>query len=409
MEKKSFNVEEQQLTGTNGTDGVTPPLGEVILDFLGVITKWRRFIVWFILISTILTTLVTLVLPKWYKATASVFPAEQADLFAGLQGMSSLVKSIGVGGRLSSLGQPSETERYMAILKSDNALTKVIDKFKLTEVYDITSYPHEKTVKELLSNIDFEIADEGNLEVSVYDKDPHRSAEMANYFVDILNEINAQLHAQDARGNREFIEQRYQKNTEDLRKAEDALRGHQEKSGTMIVPEQSMSSVSSVADLYGTKAKKEVEIAILQRTVTQDNPTLQQLKIELSELNKKISSFPLNAVASIRLYRDVAIQQKILEFILPLYEQAKVEEKRSTPSVVVLDRAIVPERKARPKISLFALLAFVISSLISMIVVFAGEGLERMKTLDPQRYNRIASAIKSDWFGLKDTPWKKRG
>lgn len=135
------------------------------------------------------------------------------------------------------------------------------------------------------------------------------------------------------------------------------------------------------------------------------------IEIELSELNKKISSFPQTAVESFRLYRDVAIQQKITEFLAPLYEQAKVEEHRSTPSVVVLDKAGIPERKAKPKVSLYALLALVISSLVSLMLVFSVEGLHRVKSIVPERYNGIVSVLRSDWFGLrvKGLLWKRRG
>jgi uncharacterized protein involved in exopolysaccharide biosynthesis len=117
---------------------------------------------------------------------------------------------------------------------------------------------------------------------------------------------------------------------------------------------------------------------------------------------------PELATQYVRLYRDLQIQNKILEFITPLYEQAKVEENRSTPSVVVLDHAGVPERKARPKISLYALLALVISSMISLFVVFAGEGIERMRSLNPDRFNALVGVVTSDWFGLRTNGFSRK-
>ena len=66
----------------------------------------------------------------------------------------------------------SDLDRYLAILKSERALTAVIEKFDLVRVYDITQYQREKTMKELLSNTEFEESEEGSLEISVYDKDP---------------------------------------------------------------------------------------------------------------------------------------------------------------------------------------------------------------------------------------------
>src|ERR1043166_1478221 len=382
------------------------PLGESVLDFFTVLVRCRRFIVWVVLGSTIIATTVALLIPKWYKATASVFPAEQTDLFSGLEGISSLVKSFSPAGKLASLTGPSEADRYVAILKSENALTRVIDKFDLTKVYDITSYPHEKTMKELVSNVDFQIADEGNLEVSVYDKDPVRSAAMANYFVDILNEINAQLHVQNAKANREFVEQRFSQNQTDLRKAEDALKAFQLAHGVIAMPEQTEASVKAGAEIYAMLAIKEIELATMKRTLSESHPSVAQKQNEIDAIKIKLKERSVGAGAApdemkilvpfrqtpelgagyIRLYREVEIQNKILQFLTPLYEQSKVEEKRSTPSVVVLDRATVPERKAKPKISLFALLAFVISSVVSLVIAFTGEAMRRMKNMAPDRY-----------------------
>jgi len=103
----------------------------------------------------------------------------------------------------------------------------------------------------------------------------------------------------------------------------------------------------------------------------------------------------------VRRFRDVEIQYKILQFITPLYEQAKVEERRQTPSVLVLDRALPAERKARPKIVLFTLLAFVLSVLLAMVGIILFEAYNHLRLARPAEVNTIISAIRSDWFGLR--------
>lgn len=390
-EQKENNIQKGEIQPSE-------QVGKVFLDFVSIIIKRKRFFVFFVGGVTLVAGIIAALSPKWYKATASVFPAEQTDVLGALSGVSSLVKSFSAGSKLSALGAPSEIDRYMAILKSERALMEVINKFDLAKEYGITSYVREKTMKELLSNVEFEESDEGALVISVYDKTPEKSAEMANYFVQVLNEINSDMKAQNARANREFIEQRYQKNIQDLQNAENALRDYQKKTGTMILPLESTSSISAIAELYGMKAKKEIELAILEKTVTKDNPALQQLSIEVRELDKKIATIPSTATESFRLYRDVAIQQKIMEFLTPVLEQAKVEEKRETPSVIVLDHALIPERKAKPKILLFALIGFVSSSVISLFVVFAAEGRERLKKLYPEQYSSIFLSLRRGWF-----------
>lgn len=400
----------------------TPANG--LIDFLSVIMNYRRFISRFIVVCTIGTMLVTIFLPKWYKSVSSVFPAEKADLLGGLEGITSLAKSFSPSKALSSLSGNTETDRYVAILKSNTVLMAVIQKFDLVHVYDITDYPIENTIKELLTNVDVKVEDEGNISITVYDKDPQRAADMANYFVEILNKTNTELQGQNARGNRQFIEERYKKNLVDLANAEDSLKSFQKNYGVVALPEQIEASVKALAEISGQLALKEVQESVLRRTQSADNPTVVAAHIEVDEMRNKISQMnkgtgiPQNEMKVfvpfskmpdlggeyIRWYRDVEIQYKILQFITPLYEQAKVEEQRQTPSVIVLDKAIPAERKAKPKISLFTLIAFVISSLLSLSAVFMLEWLRRLRDADPNRFDTVINYFKSDWFGLR---WKR--
>ncbi len=402
----------------------TLTLGNTFLDILAVLTKYRRFLVWFIICVTFIVTLIAFVSPKWYKATASVFPADQTDLFSGFDGISSLVKTFSPGGKFASLTRPAESERYKAILKSENAVMKVIEKFDLTKVYNITNYPREKTIKVLLSNVNFGITDEGALEIIVYDKNPKLAASMANYFVDILNEINAQLHVQNAKGNREFIEQRYNKNLTDIRVAEENLKSFQLKHGVIAISEQMEASIKTNAEIFGMLTGKEIELSVLKHTLSEFHPNLIKIQTEIDEIKRKLKEMesgtnvspeemkilvPLRQAPKLtmdfyRLYRDVEIQYKILQFIMPLYEQAKVEEKRNTPSVVVLDKASVPEQKARPKISLYFMLSFTLSSIVAGFVVFFYEGVKKIRASNPNKFNDLWSRVRSDWFGLR---WKQ--
>jgi uncharacterized protein involved in exopolysaccharide biosynthesis len=369
---------------------------------------------------TIVVTTLALLSPKWYKSTASVFPAEKADLF-GLEGISSLAKNFSPARALSALGGNPELDRYMAILKSGRVLGAVIEKFALARVYEISSYINEKTTKELLNNTEFTVESEGNLTITVYDKDPQRAADMANFFVEMLNKTNSELQALNARGNRQFIEERHKKNMVDLAAAEDSLRVFQKRYGIIAMPEQTEASIKAAAEITAQLALKEVHVGVLRRTQSTDNPAVVAGQIEIDELRNKLSQMgssgagigkemkvfvPFNKVPDLgmeylRRYRDVEIQYKILQFITPLYEQAKVEERRQTPSVIVLDKAGPAERKAKPKVSLYGLIALVSSLLVSILYVFFKELVEKLRREHPERYDAIVSLLRSDWLGLR--------
>jgi uncharacterized protein involved in exopolysaccharide biosynthesis len=74
------------------------------------------------------------------------------------------------------------------------------------------------------------------------------------------------------------------------------------------------------------------------------------------------------------LYREIEIQSKLMEVIYPLYEQMKLEEARETPTVLVLDHAVPPLRKARPMRSLIVLSALVLGFVLSVVVILFLQG-----------------------------------
>ena len=95
------------------------------------------------------------------------------------------------------------------------------------------------------------------------------------------------------------------------------------------------------------------------------------------------------------------IQYKILEFVQPLYEQAKVEEVRNSPSVLVLDKATPPELKAKPKGSIYALVALVASLIVGYFIVYAIVLFRKIKISDPTSYSFITDALNKDLSRLR--------
>ncbi len=393
-------------------------IGKTFVDFLVIVVKYRVFLFLFVLIITAGATITALLLPKWYKATVSVLPAEKSDLFSTLTGLSNLTRSFGASraarGLSALTGGPTELDKYIAILKSATITDDVIKKFDLRKEYDMEDDYYEDVVKKWQKNLELEIQEEGNLTITVYSKDPKKAATMANYLVERLNEVNTQLSITNAKANREFIEKRYLQNLADINSLETQMKEFQQKYGVMAIPEQIEATVKSMADIYLDMYKKEIEFNVVKQNYGDDHPLTKYAKTNLDELRKKIDqlnsgtdisqkdvkllipfkSAPKLANEYLKIYRNLEIQYKILEFIQPLYEQAKVEEIRNTPSVLVLDKAGPPEKKAKPRIRIFFLIGFVSSLVLGLFIVFTKELFEKLKQSEPEKYNYIFSWIK---------------
>jgi uncharacterized protein involved in exopolysaccharide biosynthesis len=394
-------------------------VGSTLFDFIEILVRYRKFLFLFVLLITVGATLYALLSPKWYKSTASVFPAERNDLLSGLSGLSSLAKGFAGGGSLAALtGSNTESDKYIAILKSGTLTNDVIKKFDLIKEYDREGDYYDKVVSDWEDNLELEVQDEGNLTITVYSKDNKKAAEMANYLVEQLNKINTNLSVTNAKANREFVEKRYDQNIEDINNLENSMRAFQEKYGVIAVPEQLEATVKSMSEIYAELYKKEIELNVFKQTYGKEHPMTLTAEIEMSEVKKKIDMLNKGTDASqkdvkllipfkqapelgneyLKIYRNLEIQYKILEFVQPLYEQAKVEEVRNTPSVIVLDYAGPAERKSKPKVLLYLLLSFAISFSIALVVVMIWEGIKNLRRIDQVRFDSLIKSVKKDFF-----------
>ncbi len=379
------------------TDGQQAETG--IWDYFYVLYKWRKFIAINVLILTLIAVIVALLLPVQYKATATVVAPRKTDIFGGLGALNQSIREFAPF--LRSLGGSQlPLFTYLAILNSRTAMEKVVDKFDLIKVYGIKDSSMEKAIKKLRGNTDFEIDENGVLVINVYDEDRQRAADMANYFIEVLNEINIKLNIEEARNNRIIIERRYLQNLADLKSAEDTLKKFQQKYGIYYLPEQTKVAVEAAAELEAKIMAEEIKLGILQRQLGEDASEVKIAKIQIEEMRRKLNQMkegngvksemslfvpfkdvPELGLQYLRLYRDYEIQNKLLEFIVPLYEQAKIEEQKNVPVVQVLDYAVPPERKARPFRTLIVLSVFASALVLFVMLAFLNESFLNRKRL----------------------------
>lgn len=265
----------------------------------------------------------------------------------------------GLGGGKSA----KELAAYEEILNSRRCIEELILKFDLMKRDEYRFM--EDAVKSFKEN-QLALKQErmaGVLYVSVLDKDPVLAKEMVDFLIMQLDKINIELNIQNAKNNREFIENRYNQAKTDLAKVEDSLKAFQIIYG--IAPDlQIKASAQSVFTLESELKSEEVKLEVISKMLSADQPEVKLQAEKVNSLRNKIQEIyrstdlndfirlgnsPQIAMSYLRLQRDLEIQNKILTFLLPVYEQAKIEEKRETPTIIVLDKANVPEKKTKPK------------------------------------------------------------
>lgn len=372
--------------------------------------RWKRLIFWNTVIVAAAALLVALLLPKWYRASASVFPPE--DDSPTLGSLTSMINMAALGGNrthLPVLASPSDL--FAAILNSRSVREVVVDRHGLLGVYKVEDM--DRALKVMRRKVDVNVGREGVVTVTVLDKDPRRAAGMAGTFMSELDRVNREKRTSSARVAREFIERRLEENRHDLAAAEDSLRRIQEDTGVLAPEDQLRAVINAAAQVQVQLIFKEVELSVLRDQLGMRHPGLRSIEREVEALRSRMSELDFGPAGSaavfddgartgtldvpirnypgltleyLRALRALKIQEAIFELLTQQYEQYRIQEMRDTPTVQILDEAAAPTLKARPIRWLICVSATLAAFLLSVLLASILENLSRMRRDAPGRY-----------------------
>jgi len=86
--------------------------------------------------------------------------------------------------------------------------------------------------------------------------------------------------------------------------------------------------------------------------------------------------------------RNLKYQEGVYEVLAKQFELAKLDEAKDAPLIQILDKAAVPERKAKPKRALIVILAAMAAFFLMLIWAFAKEALAKASS-EPEQAGRL--------------------
>jgi capsular polysaccharide biosynthesis protein len=217
-----------------------------LLDYLIVLAKRKKLILQITFGAAIIAAIISLILPPIYKAETKILPPQQQSTSMAAQFMSQIGELAGLAGSVA--GIKTTDELYISMFKTRPILDNIIDRFKLMEVYKTKS--RENARKSLLGRIKIRgDKKSGIITVGIEDKDPKMAADIANAFVEELKKFNKGLAVTEASQRRLFFEEQLNDVKISLVKAEEAVRGFQEKTEALEVKEQAKAVIEGIANL----------------------------------------------------------------------------------------------------------------------------------------------------------------
>ena len=382
-----------------------------------VIIKYRRVLFINTIIVTVIATIVSLILPYKYTATATILPPspEQTSLLGFLNVGSGFSSNIANLSRLTS-GLPglySPSDLFAAILKSGRIKGPIIRKYNLMKEFKTKTMIDASRALDEITKV--EVSPEGMISVSVTYKNKYLATDIANSFIEELDKFNRETAMTSGKKFRIFVEQQLKNTRDSLAKAEEALKKFQEQHRTVALDIEIENAIATIAKLKSEIVLREVQKGAVASISNVNNPYVTNIEQELRELKRQLAkiefgtsdttrkefgagfSVPFARLPEVsleyaRLLRNVKIQEAIYELLTQQYEQAKILESKDTPTVQFLEQATPPEKRSFPKRTLIVLFAFFLSIVFDILLAFILDYFNEVKN-SPQSHQTLINTL----------------
>jgi tyrosine-protein kinase Etk/Wzc len=160
---------------------------------------------------------------------------------------------------------------------------------------------------------------------------------------------------------------------------------------TIAVDDQDPQRAAAIANAYVEELNKLMQTLSLteasqrrQFFETQMKPA----KDKLTDAEVLLDKTPNTSLQYMDALRNLKYQESIYEILSKQFEMAKLDEAKNSPLIQVLDRAITPEKKSKPKRSLIVITATILALFLAVIFAFLKESFLRAKQ-QPSQSARI--------------------
>ena len=347
-----------------------------LLDLLQVVADNLRLLVLGPLAAGLLALGYTFTMAPTFTATTKFMPPQQqqsgaASLLAGLGALGGLAGAAG--------GIKSPADQYIAFLKSRSVQDALIERFKLTERYE--SKFKEDARNTLGANVLTASGKDGIITIDASDKDPAFAAELANAHIEELGKLMNRLAITEAQQRRVFFEKQLTNAKDNLVKSEQALKVSGVSSSALKA--SPVAAVEGLAKLKATITAQEIKLASMRGYLTESAPDFKQAQTELfamrSQMDRAEKAEPPSTSGSdsdyISKFRDFIYNETLFELFAKQYEMARVDESREGPLIQVVDTALPPERKAKPKKALIATMTTLATGFALLLFIFVRQAL----------------------------------
>jgi len=394
-------------TGRGAEPGNIP---DGTLRVLAIMLGARKLLIAYPVALTILALGISFLFPNYYRSTVLILPPERSFQSMDL-GLGELATFASGGMALPLMATPSDI--LEAIVLSRTVKDSTAFRLNLAERWgvsrgEVESYLNQETGAKVHNS--------GVVEVWATAKDKFFADTLVNTMADEADNLNRRIVNTKASRTREFVEQRLAETKAELDSAARALERFQNEHRTVALETQISALVKNAADLKAQMTADEIELSVLETSLSTEHPRVRLLRSRITEtqnrLNELMTSPAGRETADARLAfgleglpklvqqlaeitRDLKVAEGVYALLMQQYENARIQERRDTPSFSILDRASNGGEKVRPTRALIGLSTLLVSFTLVLAFVLSREYYHRLAETDPARRQALDSILRS--------------
>ena len=348
--------------------------GISISEVVSVLREHLKLLVMAPLAAGLLAMGITMLIPPTFTAVTTFMPPQQAQSGAA-SALASLGSLAGLAGSAAGISNPGE--RYVALMQSVTVSDRIVDQFKLMDVYK-AEYRADARMG-LAANVRIALGKkDGLITVEVDDKSQQRAADIANRYVDELRRMTGTLAVTEAQQRRAFFERQLQQSRDRLVQAQQALQSSGFNAGALKA--EPKAAAEAYARIKAEATAAEVRLQVLSGTMAENTPEVRQQQTILTALRQQLARAEQATDTSagpdyVGRYREFKYQETLFELYARQFELARADESREGALIQVVDPATPPEKKSKPKRALIAMSVALIAGLLLAVGVVLRQSL----------------------------------
>jgi uncharacterized protein involved in exopolysaccharide biosynthesis len=370
--------------------------GMGLLDIAAILAlRWRLLAIGPIAAGALALGATLLIKPTFTAKTTFLPPHQQQS--AAASALASLGSLAGLAGGGAGIKTPGD--QYVALMQSNNVEDRIVDRFKLMDVYE-AKYRFLAR-RELKQNVRIELGKkDGLITIEADATSPAMAANIANQYVVELRRLTSELVLTEAQQRRAFFEAELKRTHTKLTEAQQVLQSSGFNAGALKA--EPKAAAEGYARIQAETTTAEVRLQTMRRSLADSAPEVQQQLAQLGALKAQLLKLEGTTGISgnagyISHYREFKYQETLFDLLSRQYEAARLDESREGALIQVVDVATPPEYKSKPKRAFIAIAATLCVFLILSIGVLI-QNFWRQAIAKPSQTEKL-KRLTSAWQG----------